>query len=106
MHRILFTIGNFPVYSYGVFLGLAFFVGILFAIRRAPRFGVSSEAVIEAASLCIIGAVLGSRLAYVILHWDYYRQFPSHIFLFPGGGGSPSTAEFSERLPSPFPTFA
>jgi len=86
MHRILFTIGNFPVYSYGVLLGLAFLFGILFAIRRAPRFGVSPEAVIEAASLCIIGAVLASRLAYVVLHWEYYRQFPSHIFSFREGG--------------------
>jgi len=86
MHRILFFIGQFPVYSYGVFLGIAFFVGIVFAARRAPRYGISPEAVIEVASLCIIGAVLGSRIAYVLLNFDYYRHNPSHIFFFREGG--------------------
>lgn len=86
MHRVLFSLGHFPVYSYGVFLGLAFLVGILFAIRRAPRFGILPESVVEAASLCIIGAILGSRFAYVLLHLDYYRHYPSHILSFREGG--------------------
>lgn len=86
MYRVLFSIGHFPVYSYGVFLGIAFLVGILFAVRRASRFGLPPEAVVEAASLCIIGAVLGSRFAYVLLHFDYYRHYPSHILSFREGG--------------------
>lgn len=86
MHRVLFSIGHFPVYSYGVLLGIAFLVGILFAVRRAPRFGILPESVVEAASLCIIGAILGSRFAYVLLHFDYYRHYPLHILSFREGG--------------------
>lgn len=86
MYRILFSIGNFPVYSYGVLLGIAFLIGILFAIRRALQLGVSPESVVEAASLCIIGAVLGSRFAYVLLHLEYYRRYPLHILSFREGG--------------------
>ncbi len=86
MHRILFFIGRFPVYSYGVFLGVAFLVGIIFAVKRAPRYGISSEVVIEVASLCIIGAILGSRIAYVLLNFGYYRHNLSHIFFFREGG--------------------
>lgn len=86
MHRILFSVGRFPVYSYGVFLGVAFLCGILFAVRRAPRLGILPEAVVEVASLCIIGAILGSRLAYVLLHFDYYRYYPSRILSLREGG--------------------
>lgn len=86
MYRILFSLGRFPVYSYGIFLGIAFLVGIIFAIRRASRFNVTPESVMEAASLCIIGAVLGSRFAYVFLHFDYYRRYPLHILSFREGG--------------------
>lgn len=86
MYRILFSLGRFPVYSYGVFLGIAFLVGIAFAIRRASRLCISPESIVEAASLCIIGAILGSRFAYVFLHFDYYRHHPWHILSFREGG--------------------
>ncbi|MGQ9474264.1 MAG: prolipoprotein diacylglyceryl transferase [Candidatus Caldatribacteriaceae bacterium] len=86
MRPILFYLGHFPIYSYGVMLGLAFFVGVFWAWRNSARYGVSKGAVLEVASICVIGAVIGSRLAYVILHWDYYSQNLGKIFAVREGG--------------------
>jgi phosphatidylglycerol:prolipoprotein diacylglycerol transferase len=86
MHPILFYLGHFPIYSYGVMLGVAFLAGISWALYHAPKYGVTKEAVMEVASLCIIGAVVGSRLAYVMLHWNYYSQNLGKIFAVREGG--------------------
>jgi len=34
MYRILFTIGSFSIYSYGVMIALAFIAAILFAMKE------------------------------------------------------------------------
>ena len=36
MHPILFEIGNWPVYSYGVLLAFAYLAGLQLAVKRAP----------------------------------------------------------------------
>ena len=86
MHSILFSIGRFPVYSYGVFLGIAFLVGIYYASRRAPKYGVAPDAVVEVSVLCIFGAIIGSRLVFVLLNWGIYKDNLIHIFLVREGG--------------------
>ncbi|NSW76340.1 MAG: prolipoprotein diacylglyceryl transferase [Candidatus Atribacteria bacterium] len=86
MRPVLFFLGNFPIYSYGFMLGLAFLIGVAWALYHSSRYGVSKEAVMEVASLCVIGAVVGSRLAYVILHWDYYGKNLWKVFAVREGG--------------------
>ena len=39
MHPILFEIGGFPVYTYGVLLAAAYLLGLQFALRRARTRG-------------------------------------------------------------------
>ena len=55
MYPVMFHLGSFPVYSYGVMLAVAILVGIFYAIRRAPRYQVSPDAVVEVSALCIRG---------------------------------------------------
>ena len=86
MHSVIFRIGQFPVYAYGFFLGVAFLVGIYYASRRAPGYGVAPDAVVEVSVLCIFGAIIGSRLVFVLLNWDIYRDNLIHIFLIREGG--------------------
>lgn len=86
MHRILFYIGDFPVYSYGVLLGIALLVGIWYAIVRAKKYQLSEEVVIEVSALSILGGVVGARLVYVLLNWEFYRSNPISIFSLREGG--------------------
>ena len=61
------------VYGYGLMLVLGFLVGIALIQWRTRRVGESSEVITQCAILALIGGILGSRLAYVIQHWE--KQF-------------------------------
>ena len=50
-------------------LAVAILVGIFYAIRRAPRYQVTAEAVVEVSALCIIVAVVGARMHFVLINW-------------------------------------
>lgn len=84
VYPVLFEIGSIEIYSYGVALVLAFITGIYFVSREAPAKGVSQDRVLDLSILIGISALIGSRLAYVILNWSYYAQDPSLII---GGVG-------------------
>lgn len=86
MHPILFYLGDFPVYSYGVLLGVALLVGIWYAMVRAKKYQLSEEIVIEVSALSILGGVLGARLVYVLLNWEFYRSNLVSVFSFREGG--------------------
>ena len=80
MYPIMFHLGNFPIYSYGVMLAVAILTSIIYAMRRAPRYQISPDAVVEVSALCIIGGIIGARLLYVLINWEYYRENLAHIF--------------------------
>ena len=86
MYRILFTIGSFPVYSYGVMLALAFIMGILFAMKEAKRIGENPERILDLSLYVILGALIGGRLGYIIFYLDYYLKDPIKILYFRQGG--------------------
>ena len=86
MYRILFTIGSFPIYSYGVMIALAFIVGILLAMKEAKRIGENPERILDLSLYVILGALIGGRLGYVVFHLDYYLKNPIKILYFRQGG--------------------
>ena len=45
MHPILFEIGSFPVYTYGVLLAAAYLLGLQFALVRARARGLDANKV-------------------------------------------------------------
>jgi len=86
MYRILFTIGSFSIYSYGVMLALAFIVGIFLAMKEAKRSGEDPERVLDISLYVILGALIGGRLGYIIFNIDYYFTNPIKILYFRQGG--------------------
>lgn len=87
MRPVLFEIGSFPVYSYGVMLFIAFTVGIIWALKEAFAHGFERDHLYEAAIIAILLALLGSRLAFVVSFWDLFRGEPWwKIFAFRDGG--------------------
>lgn len=86
MHPILFRIGGFTLYSYGLMLLLAFLVGIYMTERRAAKIGIDPKKVSDLGLWILIGAVVGSRLLYVALHWGEFSSDPIEIIAFWRGG--------------------
>ncbi len=80
MHRILFHIGNLPVYSYGAMISLAVLVTAILMSREASRQGIDPDYALEAIIAAVIGGLLGSRILYVLLNWEHYRGNWREIF--------------------------
>ncbi|MCK4308653.1 MAG: prolipoprotein diacylglyceryl transferase [Candidatus Atribacteria bacterium] len=86
MYRILFNIGSFSIYSYGVMIALAFIAAILLAMKEAKRVGENPERILDLSLYVILGALIGGRLGYVIFYLDYYLKDPIKILYFRQGG--------------------
>ncbi len=87
MHPILFEIGNWPVYSYGVLLALAYLAGLQLAVVRARRAGLDGTKVMDFGIYLIIAALVGAKLMLVIVDFDYFRNQPRELFSLVRAGG-------------------
>jgi phosphatidylglycerol:prolipoprotein diacylglycerol transferase len=87
MHPILFRIGSWPVYSYGVLLALAYLAGLQLAVVRARRAGLDGAKVMDLGIYLIIAALIGAKLMLVAVDFDYFRSQPAEILSLVRAGG-------------------
>ncbi len=73
MHPELLQIGPFVLKSYGLMLAIAFRAGIFVALKRASKFGVKPQEIMDTALVIIISAIIGSRFFYVIFHLQEFE---------------------------------
>lgn len=85
---VLFSIGSFPVYCYGVTLAIASFVGVLVAYKVFKTYNPSSdyEKIWDFAAYLLVFGFLGARIYYCLLNPVYYFQNPLEILDFREGG--------------------
>ena len=69
---VAFTILGAEIRWYGILIAIAFMVAILIASRRAPKFGIESDTVLDFALWLMPLSIIGARLYYVIFSWDQY----------------------------------
>jgi phosphatidylglycerol:prolipoprotein diacylglycerol transferase len=79
MHPILFEIGDWPVYSYGVLLALAYLAGLQLAVVRARHMGLDGARVMDLGIYLIIAALVGAKLMLVIVDFDYFVGQPGEL---------------------------
>lgn len=87
MHPILFEIGGFPVYTYGVLLAAAYLVGLQFALMRARRRGLDPNRVMDLGIWIIVSALAGAKLLLLIVEWDTYGSNPRELLTLVRSGG-------------------
>jgi len=86
MHPVLFRIGNFTVYSYGILVALGFAAGITWAYFSARREGIDASQILDLSFYIVLSAVVGSRLFYVLIEYKDYLGKPLQIFKIWEGG--------------------
>lgn len=86
MYPILLQIGSLKIHTYGVFIALAFLVGIVLAFREARRMGEQPDKILDLAFYVIVAAIVGSRLLYIIIYYEYYLENPLDILKIWNGG--------------------
>lgn len=79
MHPELFTIGNLTVYSYGLMIALGVLISALALYREAPGEKMNPDHVLEAVLASTFFGLIGARLLYVMLNWDYFSANPGEI---------------------------
>ncbi len=86
MYPILFQFGSFKIYAYGFFIAAGFIVGLVLATLRARREGIPFGNVVDLFFYTLLSAFLGSRILFVLINFDDYRQNPLQIFKLWEGG--------------------
>ncbi len=86
MHPLLIEIGGYSIKTYGFFVATAFLAGITLAMREAKRAGRDPQFVLDLSFYIIVGAIVGSRLFYVLTHLSYYRGHVLDAFKIWEGG--------------------
>ena len=72
MHPILFEIGGFPVYTYGLLLAAAYLLGLQFALVRARRLGLDGNRVMDLGIWIIVSALVGAKAMLLIVEHDKF----------------------------------
>jgi phosphatidylglycerol:prolipoprotein diacylglycerol transferase len=85
MHPILLDLGRFQIRSYGFMLAISFLLAIWLAGRRAKKFGVDPQKILDLSVIIILAAVVGSRLLYVVFHMEQYSNPLDMFALWQGG---------------------
>jgi phosphatidylglycerol:prolipoprotein diacylglycerol transferase len=80
---VAFTIGSLTVRWYGIMVGLAVLLMLAITPREAKRLGIKRD-LYSLFLWCIIGGLIGGRLAYVIYDWEYFIANPREIIGFLG----------------------
>ncbi|MEO6212946.1 MAG: prolipoprotein diacylglyceryl transferase [Vicinamibacterales bacterium] len=87
MHPILFEIGGFPVFSYGVLLAAAYLLGLQLAIRRGRTRGLDPNRTMDLGIWIIISALVGAKLLLLIVEWDTFTRDWRELFTLMRSGG-------------------
>ena len=85
---IAFSLFGLPIYWYGIIMALAIFTAMLVGNNLYNRINKDSrkDVIIEYAPAIIIAGILGARLYFCLLHYDYYLANPIEILGLRQGG--------------------
>lgn len=87
MHPILFDLGGFTIYAYGVLLASAYLLGLQFALVRARRRGLDGQRVMDLGIWIIISALVGAKLLLLIVDFKQLTQHPRDLLGLARSGG-------------------
>jgi len=74
------NLGPVTLYTWGLFLGMAFLVGSWLVLREAAKKGIEQKNVFWLIIFIFVGGLVGSRLAYILQFPKYYLFHPLEIF--------------------------
>jgi phosphatidylglycerol:prolipoprotein diacylglycerol transferase len=91
MHPILIEIGPLTLYTYGLFMAIAFISAIFVAEKRASSLGIEKKVIVDTGLVVLVSSLIGARLLYVAINLDWHIAHPAEIilsrsgFVFQGG---------------------
>ncbi|MBT3484681.1 MAG: prolipoprotein diacylglyceryl transferase [Desulfobacula sp.] len=86
MHPVLLNIGNFNLYTYGLFAALGFMTAVWVSQKNAATHDISPQAVTDIFFVILVSALFGARLLYVLINFNNYKDNWLDIFKIWNGG--------------------
>ncbi|MGH9331224.1 MAG: prolipoprotein diacylglyceryl transferase [Vicinamibacterales bacterium] len=84
---MLFEIGRFPIYAYGLLLAAAYLLGLQLAVRRARARGLDGGRVMDLGIWVIVSALVGAKLLLLAVDVDHFRANPAELLSLVRSGG-------------------
>lgn len=85
MHPVLFKIGPFTVYSYGVMLVTSFLIGFYFFSQEIVRKGLQKNIAIDITIIAVFCGIAGSKLLFILENINEFFDNPLRITFSSGG---------------------
>lgn len=85
---IAFYVGSIPIYYYGIIMASSLALGVFVARHFTGKFypSINPEIIYDISPHIIIGAMLGARIYYCLLSYEYYsKNLPEIIQIWHGG---------------------
>ncbi len=76
---------SFAISPHGLFIAIGFIIGAMLLTRLAPRRGVTEEHIQSIIFWCLVGAIIGSRLFYVLAHFSEFDNLGQMLAIWRGG---------------------
>ena len=86
MKPILFTLGDFQVQAYGAMAAIGFLIAVGWCSYHGQKRGYPRNQMIDFCIACILAAIVGARIGYVIVEWQNYINNPLEILNIRQGG--------------------
>ncbi|MFW6333633.1 MAG: prolipoprotein diacylglyceryl transferase [Desulfosalsimonas sp.] len=86
MFPVIFEYGRFALHTYGFFIALGVLAAILMVRREGKRLGLDPNRLTDLCFYLVIASILGSRLFFVALNYEYFIEAPLEIFKIWSGG--------------------
>ncbi|MDH7516461.1 MAG: prolipoprotein diacylglyceryl transferase, partial [Bacteroidota bacterium] len=85
MYPELLHLGPVTVYSYGLMLGVAFFVGNILLTREFKRLGRDPSIATGVTMIALVGGIIGAKFFHIAEHWEEFEASPLTALFSPGG---------------------
>ena len=83
---VAFSIHNFNIYWYGIILACAVLAGVLYANYNCKKFALPVNFWIDNSPLAIFTGIIGARLYYCMLNFEYYSKHLLEVINIRQGG--------------------
>lgn len=81
-----FSIAGFPIYLYGIIIGIGFLLAFSYTLKHCRQFGLKQDNIIDMLIIAVPSAIIMARLYYCAFDWEYYISNPLEIINIRSGG--------------------
>ncbi|MCF0229034.1 MAG: prolipoprotein diacylglyceryl transferase [Parasporobacterium sp.] len=81
-----FSIFGIRIAFYGILIALSVLIAVILCVRQAKRTGQNPSDYYDLAIICVLSAIVGARIYYILFNIEYYIDNPSEILNIRNGG--------------------